>query len=153
MTHAVDLLVDGGFLLDIGIGARDVGFRLVVVVIGDEILDRVVGKERLELAVELGGERLVGRKDQGRALRRLDHLGHGVGFPGAGDAEQHLGAIPARDAFHQLDDRLRLVALGDEVRLDDEAEAAFGLVRARRPVRHPRALAELGPALAQQPFE
>ena len=33
VAHAVDLLVDRGFLLDIGVGARDVGFRLVVVVI------------------------------------------------------------------------------------------------------------------------
>jgi hypothetical protein len=45
VAHAVDLLVDVGFLLDIGVGARDVGLRLVIVVVGDEILDRVVGKE------------------------------------------------------------------------------------------------------------
>jgi hypothetical protein len=69
MAHAVDLLVDRGFLLDVGVGARNVGFRLVVVVVGDEILDRVVGKERLELSVELGGERLVRREDEGGALR------------------------------------------------------------------------------------
>ena len=88
-------LIDG-FLLDIGVGARDVGLGLVVVVVGDEILDRVVGEEDLELAVELGGERLVGREDQRRALRRLDHLGHGEGLARAGDAEQHLVALAAR---------------------------------------------------------
>ena len=80
MAHAVDLLVDRGILLDVGVGARHVGFRLVVVVIGDEILDRIVGEEILELAIELRGQRLVRRQDQGRALRRLDHLGHGVGL-------------------------------------------------------------------------
>ncbi len=68
MAHAVDLLVHRGFLLDVGVGARHIGFGLVVVVVGDEILDRVVGEEALELAVELGGERLVGREDQRRAL-------------------------------------------------------------------------------------
>ncbi len=87
VAHAVDLLVDRGFLLDIGVGARDVGLRLVVVVIGDEIFHRVVGEERLELAVELRGQRLVGRQDEGRALRRLDHLGHGEGLAGAGYAQ------------------------------------------------------------------
>ena len=46
VAHAVDLLVDRGVLLDIGVGARHVGFGLVVVVVGDEILDRVVGEER-----------------------------------------------------------------------------------------------------------
>ena len=56
------------FLLDVGVGARHVGLGLVVVVVGDEVLDRVVGEEALELAVELGGQRLVGREDQRRAL-------------------------------------------------------------------------------------
>ena len=95
VAHAVDLLVDRGFLLDIGVGARDVGFRLVVVVIGDEILHRVVGEEAPELAVELRRQRLVRREDQRRALRRLDHLRHGEGLARAGDAEQHLRAVVA----------------------------------------------------------
>ena len=56
------------FFLDVGVGARDVGLGLVVVVVGDEVLDRVVGEEALELAVELGGERLVGREDERGAL-------------------------------------------------------------------------------------
>ena len=68
MAHAVDLLVDGRFLLDVGVGARDVGLGLVVVVVGDEVLDGVVGEEALHLAVELGGERLVGGEDQGGAV-------------------------------------------------------------------------------------
>ena len=93
VAHAVDLLVDVGFLLDIGVGARDVGFGLVIVVVGDEIFDRVVGKEALELAVELRRQRLVGREDQRRTLGRLDHFRHGEGLAGAGDAEQHLVAL------------------------------------------------------------
>ena len=97
VAHAVDLLVDVGFLLDIGVGARDVGLGLVIVVVGDEILDRVVGEEALELAIELRGQRLVGREDQRRALGRLDHLGHGEGLARAGDAEQHLVALSGRE--------------------------------------------------------
>ncbi len=155
MAHAVDLLVDGAFLLDIGVGARDVGFRLVVIVIADEILDRVVGKERLELAVELGRQRLVGRQDERGALRRLDHLGHGEGLARAGDAEQHLRVVVALDALDQLLDRLRLVALGLEVGDDLERHAAFGFLRPRRAMRRPHLAgfglgAEFGAALAQQ---
>ena len=112
MAHAVDLLVDGGFLLDIGVGARHVGFGLVIVVIGDEILDGVVGKEASELAVKLSRQRLVGGENQGRALRRLDHLRHRESLAGAGDAEQHLGAVVAPQALDQFVDRLGLVALG-----------------------------------------
>ena len=153
VAHAVDLLVDRGFLLDIGVGARHVGFGLVVVVIADEILDRVVGKEAPELAVELGRERLVGREDERRALRLLDHPRHGEGLAGAGDAEQHLRAVLAIDALDEVGDRLRLVALGRKIRLDHQPLAAFGFFRPRRPVRRPRPLAEFRPAFAQQHFQ
>ena len=59
VAHPVDRLVHRAFLLDVGVGARDVGFGLVIIVVADEIFDRIVGEEALELAVELGGEDLV----------------------------------------------------------------------------------------------
>ena len=59
VAHAVDGLVHR-FLLDVGVGARHVGFGLVVIVVADEIFDGVVGEEALELPVQLGGEDLVG---------------------------------------------------------------------------------------------
>ena len=60
----VDLLVDTGVLLDVGVGARDVGFRLVIVVVADEVLDRVAGEELAELSIELRRQRLVVRHNQ-----------------------------------------------------------------------------------------
>ena len=140
VAHAVDLLVDRRFLLDVGVGARHVGFGLVVVVVGDEILDRVVGEEALELAVELGGQRLVGGQHQGRALGGLDHLGHGEGLAGAGDAEQHLVALVLADAGHQLGDGGGLVALRLQVRDDPEGDAALALLGPRGTVRREGAL-------------
>ena len=112
VAHAVDLLVPRGVLLDVGVGAGDVGFGLVVVVVADEILDRVVREEALELAVELGGQGLVVGEDQGRPLGRLDDLGHGEGLAGAGDAQQHLVPLALLDARHQLGDGGGLVAGG-----------------------------------------
>ena len=138
VAHAVDLLVDRGFLLDVGVGARHVGLGLVVVVVGDEILDRVVREEVLELAIELRGQRLVRREDQGRALRLLDHLGHGEGLARAGDAEQHLGALGRVDALDEIADGGRLVAGRLEVGLTMlDGDAAFGFLRPGRAVRHP----------------
>ena len=151
MAHAVDLLVDRGFLLDIGVGARHIGFRLVIIVIGDEIFDRIVGKEALELAVELRGERLVRRQHEGRALGRGDHLCHRESLAGTGDAEQDLVALAGRDAGDEFGDRLRLVAF--RLILGDAAEtyAAFGFFRPRRAVRRPRFLAaQIGIAVLQQ---
>ena len=54
---------------------RHIGFGLVVVVVRDEVLDRVLWEERLEFAVELGRERFIVRQHQGRALHLLDHVG------------------------------------------------------------------------------
>lgn len=46
-SEFVNLVVDGEVLLDIGIGGGDIGFWLVIVVVGDKILDLVVRKEPL----------------------------------------------------------------------------------------------------------
>ena len=137
VAHAVDLLVDRRFLLDIGVGARHVGLGLVVVVVGDEVLDRVVGEEVLELAIELGGQRLVRRQDQRRALRRLDHLGHGEGLARAGDAEQDLVALAVVEALDEVGDGGRLVAGGLVVGDHADRDAALRLFRPGRAVRRP----------------
>ena len=42
----VELVVDGGFFFDVDVAGGNVGFRLVVVVVADEILDRVVRERR-----------------------------------------------------------------------------------------------------------
>ena len=48
-AHAIDLLVDRGFLLDVGVAGGQVRLRLVVIVVADEVFDGVVGKEPAEL--------------------------------------------------------------------------------------------------------
>jgi hypothetical protein len=52
--HLLDVLVDAGILLDEQVPGRHVGFRLVVVVIGNEVLHRVVREELAELGVQAG---------------------------------------------------------------------------------------------------
>ena len=54
-AQLVELVVDGGFFFDVDVAGRQVSFRLVVVVVADEIFDRVIGEEGAELVVELGG--------------------------------------------------------------------------------------------------
>ena len=63
---------------------------MVVVVVGDEVFDGVVGEELFELVIELGGEGFVVREDEGGALELFDDLGHGEGLARAGDAEEDL---------------------------------------------------------------
>src|SRR5215207_5524387 len=152
VAHAVDLLVERRCLLDIRIGARDVGLRLVVVVVRDEVLDGVVREEALELSVELRRERLVRREDQRRALRVLDHLRHGESLAGPGDAEEHLVALLPAHPVDELGDRVRLIAGGLELRLDHEADAALRFLRTGRPMRRPQlAVLEKRVAVGEKP--
>ena len=140
VAHPVDRLVDRGLLLDIRVGTRHVGLGLVIVVIGDEELHRIVGKEALELAVELRRQDLVGREHQRRPLQMLHHLGHGEGLARAGDAQQHLVALALLRLRDELGDGGRLVAGRLVVGLQAEGLAAFKLVRPLGPVGHEHAL-------------
>ncbi|OQC71147.1 MAG: hypothetical protein BWX45_01239 [Deltaproteobacteria bacterium ADurb.Bin002] len=112
----VDFLVDGGILFDIGVRRRQVGFRLIVIVIADKIFDGIVGEKALEFLVQLRGQGFVVCNDERRTARARNHVGNGKGFAGAGHPEQHLMLFPASQPFGQSVDRLRLIAGGNKIR-------------------------------------
>jgi hypothetical protein len=111
VAQLVDAVVDQRVLLDVGVGRRDVRFGLVVVVVRDEVLDGVLGEELLELAEELGRERLVVAEHERGAVHVRDDVRHREGLAGAGRAEQHLVLHAADHAGRELMDRLGLIAL------------------------------------------
>ncbi|OPZ77832.1 MAG: hypothetical protein BWY77_01623 [bacterium ADurb.Bin431] len=92
----------------------EIGLGLIIVIVADEILDRIVRKEAAEFAVELGRQGLVVRDDQGRTVDAGDDVGHGEGLAAASHPEQGLVAIPAPQPLDKLFDRLGLVALKGE---------------------------------------
>ena len=94
-SQAIDLLVNDRFFFDVDVGGRNVSFGLIVVVIGDEVFDRVLGKERAELLIKLRRECLVVCEHERGALRAFDDAGDRERLAAAGDAEQHLifGAV------------------------------------------------------------
>ena len=106
VAEAVDLLVGAGVLLDVGVAPRDVRFRLVVVVVGHEVLDRVMREELPKLPAELGGQGLVVRDHQ-RRLVMVRWSGQGHRLAGAGRAEQDLVRRPFRRGRRQPLDRRR----------------------------------------------
>ena len=110
--QTVDLVVGGGVLFDVGVGVGNVGLRLVVVVVADEVFHGVFGEKLPELGAELGSQGLVVGQHQGRAVEPLDDVGHGEGLAGAGDAQHHLLMKAQLDAPGQGLDGLRLVAGG-----------------------------------------
>jgi hypothetical protein len=110
-----------GVLLDILIFGRDIGFRLVIVVIGNEIFHPVFREELFELVIELVGQGLVVGNDQGGLLVLLDNIGHGIGLSGACDAYQGLKLLVSFQAGNELFDGQRLRAAwfetGDKMEL------------------------------------
>ena len=68
MPQALNLVVDGGVLLNVGVSLGDVGLRLIVVVIRDKLLHSIVRKKLPEFAAQLGGQGFVVSQDQGRAV-------------------------------------------------------------------------------------
>ena len=117
---ALDLLVDGGVLLDVGVRLRDVRLGLVVVVVADEVLDGVLGEEALQFGEELRGERLVVGEDERGAVPALDEVRHRERLAAAGDALEDEAVLAAREPAHERVDGLGLVARRPEVR--DELE-------------------------------
>ncbi len=153
MPHAVDLFVDRGFFFDVGVGARHISFRRVVIVVRHEIFDGVVGEEILELAIELGGERFIGREDQRRALGALDDVRHGIGLAGTGDAEQYLVALIGVGALHQFGDGRGLITLRFKLRDDLEQLPAFGFWRLRWLERYEARRIRQHANIRPQPFQ
>ena len=96
-------------LLDVSIGRRHIGLGLVVVVIGHEVLHRVVREELLKLTIELRSQRFVVRHNDGGALQRLHHVGHRESLTRPGNAEQDLRGETRLHARNQLLDRSGLV--------------------------------------------
>ncbi len=108
------MLVNRGVFFDKGIRRWHIGFRLIVVIVGDEIFNGVIGEEFLELAIQLGRERFVGRQDNCRALHSGNHIGNRKGFPRAGDAQQGLMHQAIIQPLHELANCLRLISCGLE---------------------------------------
>ena len=110
VSHAVDLVVDRRVLGDVGIGRRDVSLGLVVVVVRDEVADGVLGKQVLELHVELRRQGLVRCENQRRTLGLLDDLRHREGLARSGDAKQRLVLLVGLHTRREGSDGVRLIA-------------------------------------------
>ncbi len=105
-------MVYGEVFLDVGVGGGDVGFGLVVVVVGYEVLDGVVGEEGLEFVVELRRECFVVAQDECGSLCLRDDVGYGECFAGACYAEECLVFVARVEAIDELPDGGGLVASG-----------------------------------------
>ncbi len=109
-SHLFDLLIDGGILLNIGIGGRHIGLRLIIVIVGNKVFHSILREQFPHLTVQLRRQGLVRCQHEGRTPRMLDNIGNGKGLARAGNPEQHLGGQALIQPPGQCPDGLRLVA-------------------------------------------
>ncbi|MNE04660.1 hypothetical protein D3C80_971970 [compost metagenome] len=86
-AHLLDVFVHRGIFFDKGVGAGDVGLRLIVVVVRNEILDRILGKELFHLAIQLRRQSFIGRQHHGGPVEIGDHISDGECLARAGYAQ------------------------------------------------------------------
>ena len=120
MAKPFHILVDGGVFFDIGISLRDVRFRLVVIVVGNEVLNCVIRQEGAEFVGQLCCQCLVRSHDQGGALHLFDEPGSGSRFSGTRCPHQHRVPIATVNSASEFCNCGRLVAGGLERTLDTE---------------------------------
>ena len=113
VPEPLDLLVDRGVLLDVGVGLRDVRLGLVVVVVGDEVLDRVVrGRSSRSSLANWAASVLLGCiTSVGRCTRSASQATVAV-LPVPVAPSRTTSCSPAVDPLLELVDRGRLVARG-----------------------------------------
>ncbi len=108
----LQLLVDRAVLFDEEILSGQIGFGLIVVIVGDEVFDVIVRKKTFEFAVELRGQCFVVRHNQCGLTRLFDHLCHRIGFAAACDTQECLILITFQDRITDRFNGLRLVTGG-----------------------------------------
>ena len=79
-SHLLNLVIYREILFDVGIGGWKICLWLIVIVVRHEILNRILWKEVLELAIELRRQRLVVTQNDCRAVKLSDNICHRKGL-------------------------------------------------------------------------
>ena len=62
MAKAVNLFINSGIFFDVGVGTSDISLWLVIVEVGNEIVNLIFWEELAEFRIELRGQSFVMRK-------------------------------------------------------------------------------------------
>jgi len=133
VAQHVDLFVDRGCFGDVGVRDRHVGLGLVVVVVGDEIFNGVVGEEFPQLIAQLGRQGFVVGQYQGGSPGAGNHVRDRKGFAGASGPQQGLVALARLHPRHHLGNGGGLVPLGFVGGVELEGGRRHGLILAEEP--------------------
>ena len=120
MSEPINLIINLRIFLNVGIATGDVGLRLIIIKITDEIMYLVVRKKLLKLRKQLCRQSLVVRQHQRRHIPPSNNIRHSKRLARPRHAQQRLLALTLLQTIHQLSNRRRLVAgrlvFGDEIK-------------------------------------
>src|SRR3989344_7070938 len=106
---------------------RDRGLGWIVIVVGDEIMNRVLGEEFAIFLGELGRERLVVREHQGGLIELRDDIRDREGLSRPRNPEQSLVSKSLLKTFRQRGNRRRLIARRLEGQMELEVSHSMRL--------------------------
>ena len=109
VAKLINLVINGGIFLNIGVRGGHIGLRLVIIIIADKIFYGIFRKKFLHLPIKLCRQRFVVGNDQSRLVQCLNDIGHGKGLTGTGNSKQRLKLIALPEALHKFGNGLGLV--------------------------------------------
>ena len=110
VPHFFDFLVNLGIFFYIGISGCHIGFRLIIIVVGYEILYRIFRKKFFEFTVQLSCQRFIVGNHQCRAVGLRNDVRHRKCFPRTGYPQHNLFWIARIQPVHKLCNSFWLVA-------------------------------------------
>ena len=110
MPETLYILIDLRLFLYVCVANRHIRFRLIVVIVRNEVVHCALRKEFAILRGELSGKRLIMCDNERRLAPFCDNVRHCKSFTASRDAKERLVALLLRKPFHECINSRRLVS-------------------------------------------
>ena len=112
MPHTVNRVIDRRVFRDVRVSGRDIGLRLIIIVVADEIFHGIGREKHLKFPIELRGQGFIVHDHERRLLHAHDRIGKGKGLPRTRHSKQHLVWEALGKSFRQCINRAGLIPSG-----------------------------------------
>ena len=111
----LNTFVDGHLFVDVQVTFCKVCLRLVVVVMGHEVFNCILGEIACNFMIQLTSKCFVVTKNQGWNVETFNHVGHGKGLPATCNTEQDASFLTILKLLYQFLNSTRLISRGLEL--------------------------------------
>lgn len=109
MAVSIDFFVDVRIFFDVLIRTRKIGFGLKIIVITDEVFNRVLREKITKFTIQLCRKCFVMGDDEDRALNAPYDIRHREGFSRTGDTQERGESLSLLEPLGNLINSLRLI--------------------------------------------